>query len=640
MSRCEGSPGVEELVDQLGGAGAVVGDLAPQRPHGLDVRVAAIGAGEPLVERQPRAARHEPAEATEHQREQHQHGQQQPVGGDHGDVAPHHRRELLAQPLPRRRGHRGRDRRHRLGVERRLRGRDPVPQVGLVQQVEHLRVVLHAEVVEDAGRRAEVGDPPARRQHHHVVAHVEGQHRVRDHHDHAAVVGEPAQLAHHLEVEAGVEPRGRLVEEEQRRRGEQLGGDRDPLLLAAAELGADPVLQALGELELVGDGAHPGVTLRRRGVGRQPQLGGVPERLLHLELRVLDVLLRHQPDLEAQLVVVLVQVVALPDDTAVAGGPQPRERAQQRRLAGAGGADHRGEARRVELERDVLQQQAAVLHHHREPVGVERELVGGGRRHQLVAVPAEGLVADDHLAAGRERRRAHQPLAVEEGAVEAAEVVQHRLRAEVEAAVEAGDQRVGEHDVVGEVTADRERASRRDLGREHRLPVRELTRGQHVLGRRGRRRHRPALPRQRGPLRGPRGELLRGRRLLRCGGGWGELLRGRRLLVLRRRGGNCCGACCGACCGICGGSPAAAGAAARPPSRAPRRRSARRRGHRAAATAGCRPREAGRSGCPGRRCRHCWCRPPSTCRRAARRSGGGGRHGGRRRRRRSRGRGR
>ena len=285
----------------------------------------------------------------------------------------------LRERLARRRRDRRGDRCELRGVDAALGHRDAVPQVGLVEQVEDLGVVAAAEVVEYAGGRAEVRDPAARCHDQDVVAYIERQDRVGDHHDDPAVVGQGAELAHHLEVQARVEPGRGLVEEEQRRGGEQLGGDRDPLALAARELGADPVVEALLELELLGDRLHPREPLLRAGVGRQPELGGVPQRLLDLQLRVLDVLLGHQTDLEPELVVVGIEVVALPDHPAVGGRAQAGERTEERRLAGTRGPDHGGQAGRLELQRDVVEQDLAAADHRGQPVGVQRELVLGGR---------------------------------------------------------------------------------------------------------------------------------------------------------------------------------------------------------------------------------------------------------------------
>ena len=135
-------------------------------------------------------------------------------------------------------------------------------------------IVLAAEVLEHPGRRAEVRQPAAGREHEDVVAHVEREHRVRHDHDDPAVVGEGAQLVHDVAVEARVEARGRLVEEQQRRRGQQLGRDRDPLALAAGELGADPVVDLRGPAASGRRRGRPVRPLLLGGVGRQPQHRG------------------------------------------------------------------------------------------------------------------------------------------------------------------------------------------------------------------------------------------------------------------------------------------------------------------------------------------------------------------------------
>ena len=73
--------------------------------------------------------------------------------------------------------------------------------------------------------RAVEGHVAAARQEDHLVAHHHVLGGVGDEHDGAPLVGQLAQQLHHLELGARVEARGRLVQEEEARLGQQLDAD-------------------------------------------------------------------------------------------------------------------------------------------------------------------------------------------------------------------------------------------------------------------------------------------------------------------------------------------------------------------------------------------------------------------------------
>ena len=107
---------------------------------------------------------------------------------------------------------------------------------GAVKQLVDLLQGARAEVVASRGGRAEERQPPPGGQHRHLVAPV-GVGRVMRGQDHGgAGLGEPAKRPHQLGAASRVEAGRRLVEEEQRRPGEQFGRDRGPLALAAGQL--------------------------------------------------------------------------------------------------------------------------------------------------------------------------------------------------------------------------------------------------------------------------------------------------------------------------------------------------------------------------------------------------------------------
>jgi hypothetical protein len=134
-----------------------------------------------------------------------------------------------------------------------------LPGCGREQQ-EDVGEIAPAEVAQGVGGRAEVYDMAAGCEQQELGADVQVGDVVRDHDDGAVVVGELAQRAHHRPVHARVEPRGRLVEEQQGRLREQFERDARALALAAGQAD-DPLLGVRGEAQL---GQH----LLDRGVPR------------------------------------------------------------------------------------------------------------------------------------------------------------------------------------------------------------------------------------------------------------------------------------------------------------------------------------------------------------------------------------
>jgi hypothetical protein len=177
---------------------------------------------------------------------------------------------------------------------------------------------------------------------------------VGDHQHHAAGVGELAQHQHDLTVQRGVQTRRRLIEQQQRRLGEQLERHRRAFALPAGEL-VHPGVGVFGQVEFLehlGDDLGPFLLA---GVGRQPQLGGVAQRLVHGQLAVHDVVLRDHPDPAAHGGVFGVDVMALEGDRAGAGAGVSRDQPRQRGLAGAGATDDRGQRAGPGGQRNVVQ---------------------------------------------------------------------------------------------------------------------------------------------------------------------------------------------------------------------------------------------------------------------------------------------
>ncbi len=174
--------------------------------------------------------------------------------------------------------------------------------------------------------------------------------------DHRHAVG--GQLAHdlqHLVDHLGVERRGGLVEEHDLGVHRQRPGDRDPLLLAAGQLGgvlrrlgadADPLQQFLGGPHgpVLGDAAD--LHLAEDHVLQHGLVGEQVEALEdHADLGP-------QP---GQFPALGGQRAAVDGDRPGVDGLQPVDRPAQRGLSGAGGADQYDHLALLDLQIDVLE---------------------------------------------------------------------------------------------------------------------------------------------------------------------------------------------------------------------------------------------------------------------------------------------
>jgi hypothetical protein len=161
---------------------------------------------------------------------------------------------------------------------------------------------------------------------------------------------EVAQLDLHGLPQLLVERREGLVHQDQPRLEDHGAGERDALALAAGEL-ADAALLVAGEVD------HRECGTDALGIGRFRQAPG-PQRegdvLADIHVREQRVVLEDDAD------VALVgrgegDVAAAEQDRAGRGLDEAAEDAEQRGLAGAGGAEQRDEFLRRDVERDVVQ---------------------------------------------------------------------------------------------------------------------------------------------------------------------------------------------------------------------------------------------------------------------------------------------
>ena len=287
------------------------------------VRICAASSGVALVgaaDAEPGVAGNRQRQPTHDERQQRQEDEVAAVGDDQPDLAAGDRGELAAHAGVRRGAQIGRA--DSAGGRRRRPVAGQEAAVGLVGVGAHLGEdvgpVGGSHGLADLAGRAQERRLAAGRHQQHLIADVEVGQRVRDHQHHATGVGQLPQHRHDLQVQRGVQARGRLVEDQQRRPGEQFECHRGALALAAGEL-VDPGVGVLGQpqfLEYLGDDLF---AVGLAGVGRQPQFGGVAQRLVDGQLAVHDVVLGDHPDPGAQRRVLGVDVVALEGDRAGAG---------------------------------------------------------------------------------------------------------------------------------------------------------------------------------------------------------------------------------------------------------------------------------------------------------------------------------
>ena len=176
-------------------------------------------------------------------------------------------------------------------------------------------------------------------------------------------VGElPQQLDHRQRIDAR-QARRRLVEDEDRRIGQQLHGEVDALPLAATDapfsLVADAGLLGAVEPELVDHRVDPGLDLGVGGVAGEPEPGRVPQRLPDGEVGMEDVVLWHIPDPSAEQIVVVVEIEPADDEPAGGGDGLAVEDREERALPGAAGTHDGHHLAGLNDERDPLEERAA-----------------------------------------------------------------------------------------------------------------------------------------------------------------------------------------------------------------------------------------------------------------------------------------
>jgi hypothetical protein len=249
------------------------------------------------------------------------------------------------------RGRRGRARPERLqqreplGAARRVdRGAGaPIPGGPRPHREHRLR-----EVGAEAGRGADVEDAPVLHQ-RHAVAAQRLVHVRRGHHDREAVAAQRLEQVPELAPGHGIDARRGLVEEEELGAVHERAAEGELLLHPSGERARAPVGEG-GDLPPDGRDERLAV-----GDGGAEHRREEPQVLLDAQVGVEREPAGHVPDALTQCPEVARRVEPQDRGLAARRHDERREDAEERRLAGAVGADHAVELPRGDLQRHVVE---------------------------------------------------------------------------------------------------------------------------------------------------------------------------------------------------------------------------------------------------------------------------------------------
>ena len=328
----------------------------------------------------------------------------------------------------------------------------------VVQLFKDIAGQLHAEIVIHLLGRAVVAQHAAHAQKGDAVAEVHVGHVVRDHQHGAVFVAELAAQLHHAAVQIGRKAACRLVQHKQARAGQQLHRNGDALFLPAGKARDHRFFASL-QVDGGNGVRHGRAQLAAGGVVRDAQARRAQQALLHGEVLVQDVFLRHIANDGVEGVAVAVGVDAVKTDAARRAGGRAGDAGEQARFARAGPAHKHDKAVGFDLHRDAVHDVerfagVAVLDRlaHVDELHADADLVLVVMQHP--ARVGEHLRRHVDDGALRQHGAAHA-VAVEIGAVGGAEVFDFGVAVlERDLAVVAGDTVAGKLNVAVLAAAD------------------------------------------------------------------------------------------------------------------------------------------------------------------------------------------
>ena len=201
-----------------------------------------------------------------------------------------------------------------------------------------------------------------------------------------------------------IEVRGRLVEHEHRRLGEERAREHDPLALAARKL---PSLLADERVEAVREALHPVEDARRAQGARQvvvARIGpGEPEVVADARREQVRVLARDGDQAAHVLLAVAAQVLAVESHAPALRVDEAQEQAHDGRLAGSAPAEQDDAPPRFEAQAEAVERGSLVAAvAGPDVVELDRErLLRGGERKRGVDDARDAVGQIEHASAGR-----------------------------------------------------------------------------------------------------------------------------------------------------------------------------------------------------------------------------------------------
>src|SRR6266851_2737539 len=206
--------------------------------------------------------------------------------------------------------------------------------IGRFQRAVNLGEVGLAEVGLRLVRWSVIGQSATLTQEAHVVTCVDIIRGMSLQNNGVSFVGQFAQEEHHFTIQARVQARCWLIQEEHTRIGQQFQRNGDTLALAAGELTDEQVAPVL-HIHVVQHLIDTLLDLFCGEILRQAHLCSVVEGTLHSQITVDDVILRHIPKLRAESCEMAIIILPIIKNGALLCRPQAVERVHKRGLSRA-----------------------------------------------------------------------------------------------------------------------------------------------------------------------------------------------------------------------------------------------------------------------------------------------------------------
>ncbi len=227
--------------------------------------------------------------------------------------------------------------------------------VGRLQRAINVSEIGLVEVRGGFVGQAKVGQVTTRGHEAHIITVIDIVRGVRHQNDGMSFfVGDVAQHRHHFAIQARIESRCRLIQEEDVGLRQQLQGNRDALLLPTRQL-VDQQFAALGDAHRFHHFLHTLFDLLVRCIAGQTEFRGIVQHALDGQVLVNDVELRHVAKLRAKRGARGVVILTVIEDAASFRRSRAVEGVHQHGFASTGTADDCDKFAARYGERDVIE---------------------------------------------------------------------------------------------------------------------------------------------------------------------------------------------------------------------------------------------------------------------------------------------